>query len=123
MTTKTNMVTRLVYKPQSTKTKLLKYIYTKLCSLCGADTPESVAVGRNVQFCHNCLGTVIYKDTTIGNDVLIYQNVTIGQADPFNKNPAKFIIEDGVVLSAGAKILGKNDLRVGRNSIVAANAV
>lgn len=98
-------------------------IYTKLISLCGADIPNSVIVGENVSFCHNCLGSVIYDGTEIGNDVLIYQNVTIGQADVFTAEPASFEICDGAILCAGAKILGKKRLVVGKNTIIASNAV
>ncbi|MFQ7842579.1 MAG: acyltransferase, partial [Thomasclavelia spiroformis] len=37
--------------------------------------------------------------------------------------PASFCIKEGAILCAGAKILGKGQLTVGRNTIIAANAV
>lgn len=120
---KVNLVTQLVYKRKNSKTNIVRSFLTKCISFCGADIPAGVIVGENVSFCHNCLGSVIYDGTVIGDNVRVYQNVTVGQADPFTKNPASMVISDGAVLCAGAKILGKGNLVVGKNTIVASNAV
>ena len=118
-----NLVTSLVYKRKNTHSRLLRKILTKVINFCGADIPSNVVIGNNVKFCHNCLGSAIYCDTTIEDNVRIYQNVTIGQADPLPKQSASFCIKEGAILCAGAKILGKGDLTVRRNTIIAANAV
>lgn len=118
-----NLVTKLIYKRKKIKSRYLKKIYTKIISLCGADIPINVHFGDNVILCHNCLGSVIYDGTYIADSVKIYQNVTIGQADPLTKNPATISICEGAVICAGAKVLSKNNLVVGKNTIIAANAV
>lgn len=110
------------------KYPILNRIVTKIISLRGIDMPLGVKLGNNVSFRHNASGTVIHNSTTIGNDVKIYQNVTIGRADvhisPEKSKMKAVIIKDGAILSAGAKILCKEGtLVVGRNSIIAANAV
>lgn len=80
-------------------------------------------VGTNVQFCYNCWGNVIYEQTVIEDNVRIYQNVTIGQVNSYTLNPASFTIGKGAILCAGAKIIGKKNLVVGKNTIIASNAV
>ena len=58
----------------------------------------------------------------------IYQNVTIGRGDvwkPYSEESnLKFVVQDGAVLCAGCKILcSKGTITVGKNSVIAANAV
>ena len=65
---------------------------------------------------------------TIGNNVKIYQNVTLGRADIWqdsSKSKFKSIhIGDGAIICAGAKVIcKKGTLRVGKNTIIGANAV
>jgi serine O-acetyltransferase len=71
---------------------------------------------------------VIHPWTTIHDRVRIYPGVTLGRADvqhPIEKSAFKgFDVQDDVILSSGAKILGRDGiLRIGRGTIVAANAV
>ena len=56
----------------------------------------------------------------VGDDVMIYQGVTLGGTgkDVGKRHPT---IENGVMIGAGAKVLGP--ITVGRNSKVAAGAV
>lgn len=116
--------------------KLLKYRkkrfigkhVTTLIGFCGVFLPRGVKLGKNVSFRHNAIGTVIHNQTTIEDNVKIYQNVTIGRADvdtsPYESKFEGILIKEGAILSAGAKILCKEGtLVVGKNSIVAANAV
>lgn len=112
------------------KNKFLKRIIHKLLLRKGVDIPASVIIGNNVQFPHNSFGTVIHPNTVIGNNVKIYQNVTIGRSDinlDFKNSKmkdSKIIIEDGAIICAGAKVLSKEkNMRIGKNSIVGANAV
>lgn len=110
------------------KNKLMNRIIHKLLLKKGIDLPYNVRLGKNVQFPHNSFGTVIHNNTIIGNNVKIYQNVTIGRADidvEISKSKMKGIkIEDGAIICAGAKVLCKEGiLNIGKNSVVAANAV
>lgn len=106
----------------------LRRIVQKILLFLGVDLPYKVNLGKNVKFPHNSIGTVIHPNTKIGNEVKIYQNVTIGRADIYNSfeqsEMKRIEIEDGVIICAGAKILSNKDvLKIGRNSIVAANSV
>ena len=61
-------------------------------------------------------GVIIGEKSTIGKNVTIYQQVTIGQ------NHGKYpTIGDNVIIYAGAKIIG--GINIGDNSIIGANAV
>ena len=66
-------------------------------------------------------GVVIGETTIIGNDVLIYQQVTLGGTgkDKGKRHPT---LLDGVIVGAGAKVLGNITLgkhvRVGAGSVV-----
>lgn len=110
------------------KNILLNKIVHKLLLRKGLDIPYNVKIGKNVQFPHNSIGTVIHNNTIIDDNVKIYQNVTIGRADienDFSKSKMKWIkIERGAIICAGAKVLCKEkEMVIGKNSIVAANAV
>ena len=94
----------------------------------GADIPQRVQIGSGVTFPHNALGTVIHPATILEDDVKVYQNVTIGRGDiwkPYDKsNELSFRIKKGAVLCAGCKVIAsKGQLAVGKNTIIAANAV
>lgn len=66
-------------------------------------------------------GVVIGETTVIGNDVLIYQQVTLGGTgkDLGKRHPT---VGDGVIIGAGAKVLGNitigNHSRIGAGSVV-----
>lgn len=63
-------------------------------------------------------GIVIHPDAIIGNNCLIFQQVTIGTN---GKSPIPPIISDHVDIGAGAKILG--DITIGYLAKIGANAV
>ena len=63
-------------------------------------------------------GIVIHSQTRIGRDVVIGHQVTLGGRDV---SPAAPVIEDGVYIGAGAKILG--GVTVGRGATVGANRI
>ncbi len=83
------------------------------------DIHPAAAIGRRVFIDHG-MGVVIGETAIIGNDVLIYQQVTLGgvSTDKGKRHPT---IEDGVVIGTGAKILG--NITIGANSKVGANSV
>lgn len=99
-----------------------------LLKLLGAEIPRSVPVGRDFELVHGGFGVVIHSRSIIGNRVKIYPGVTLGRADIYRPmEQSRFegiVIEDEVILSPGAKILGKEGvLRVARGTVVGANAV
>ncbi len=87
------------------------------------DIHPGATIGRRVFIDHG-VGVVIGETTIIGNDVFIYQQVTLGgvSTDKGKRHPT---IEDGAVIGAGAKILGNiiigKNVKVGANSVVIKN--
>ena len=66
------------------------------------------------------MGIVIGETAEIGDDVMLYQGVTLGGTSlaKVKRHPT---IRDGVTVGAGAKVLG--DIEIGRGSAVGANSV
>jgi serine O-acetyltransferase len=87
--------------------------------LTGIEIHPGAKIGRRVFIDHG-MGVVIGETTEIGNDVLIYQGVTLGGTGK-EKGKRHPTVEDGVVISADATVLGP--VRIGRNSRVGAGAV
>ncbi len=78
----------------------------------------SADIGERLKIYHG-FGLVIGARVRIGSDVTLYQNVTIGEkGKSYRERP---IVEDGVIIYAGAVVIG--GITLGANSIVAANAV
>jgi len=99
-----------------------------LLKLLGVEIPRPVRIGDEFELAHGGFGVVIHPCTTIGKRVKIYPGVTLGRADIFRPaTQSQFegiVIEDDVILCPGAKILCKEGiLRVGKGSVVGANAV
>ena len=88
----------------------------------GVDIHPSAKIGERFCIDHGS-GIVIGETVHIGNDVKIYQGVTLG-ALSVKKNHAKTkrhpTIEDGVVIYAGSTILGGNTV-IGHGSIIGGN--
>ena len=125
MKARQDIYTRLFYARRNPIFGRLAYLLLKLL---GAEVPLSVAIGQGVTLVHGAFGLVAHPNTSIGDNVKIYPGVTLGRADiqlPIEESAFKGIeIEDNVILSPGAKILCKEGiLRVGRGSVVGANAV
>jgi Serine acetyltransferase len=122
---KRDFYTSLVYARRSWLFGKIAYLLLKLL---GAEIPRPVKIGQDFLLLHSGFGVVIHPWTTIHDRVRVYPGVTLGRADvqhPIEKSAFKGIeVEDDVILSSGAKILGKDGiLRIGRGTIVAANAV
>ena len=99
-----------------------------LLKLMGVEIPRSVEFGKDFILVHGGFGVVIHPDTTIGDGVKIYPGVTLGRADihlSIEDSPFKGIfVEDEVILSPGAKVLGGEGLmHIRKGTIVGANAV
>lgn len=93
--------------------------------LTAIDIHPGAVIGRNLFIDHGF--TVIGETATIGNDVTIYQCVTLGGTNPTNGVGGKRhpTLEDGVIIGSGAQILGPITIgsraRVGANAIVIEN--
>jgi serine O-acetyltransferase len=85
----------------------------------GVDIHPGACIGARCFIDHGA-GVVIGETCCIGNDVIIYHGVTLGSVRPCTgrRHPT---IEDGVMLGAGAKVLGP--ITVHRFSRIGANAV
>jgi serine O-acetyltransferase len=83
------------------------------------ELPYIIEVGRRVRIWHH--GGCVLGARRIGDDVQLRHNVTFGLArhgDPLSELP---LIEERVVVGAGACVLGR--ITVGHYSVIAANAV
>jgi serine O-acetyltransferase len=87
--------------------------------LSGIEIHPAAQIGRGLIIDHG-MGVVIGETTIIGNDVIIYQGVTLGGTSlvPEKRHPT---IEDRVVIGAGAKVLG--NITIGADSRLGSNAV
>ena len=85
----------------------------------GIEIHPGATIGKRVCIDHGH-GIVIGETAEIGDDVMIYQGVTLGGTgkDVGKRHPT---IESGVMIGAGAKVLGP--ITVGKNAKVAAGAV
>lgn len=83
------------------------------------DIHPGAQIGRRV-FLDHALGVVIGETTIIEDDVLIYQQVTLGgvSLERTKRHPT---VRSGVVIGAGAKVLG--NITIGLNSKIGANSV
>ena len=92
----------------------------------GIEIHPGAKIGKNLFIDHG-MGVVIGETSEIGDNVTIYQNVTLGGSSPSidserqrheKRHPT---IGDDVVIGSGAQIIGP--IKVGNNSRIAANAV
>ncbi|GMM92800.1 serine O-acetyltransferase EpsC [Qipengyuania sp. MTN3-11] len=85
------------------------------------DIHPGAKIGRNFFIDHGF--TVIGETAEIGNDVTIYQNVTLGGTNPTNGQPGKRhpTIGDNVIIGSGAQVIGP--ITVGERARIGANAV
>lgn len=85
----------------------------------GIEIHPGATIGRRLVIDHG-MGIVIGETAEIGDDVLLYQCVTLGGTgkDKGKRHPT---IGSNVLIGSGAKVLGP--FKVGDNSRIAANAV
>jgi len=88
--------------------------------LTGIEIHPGARIGRRFFIDHG-MGVVIGETTEIGSDVTIYQGVTLGGTGK-EKGKRHPTLGDGVVVGAGAKVLGPiqigHQVRIGTNSVV-----
>jgi len=87
--------------------------------LTGIEIHPGARIGRRLFIDHG-LGVVIGETSIVGDDVTLYQGVTLGGTgkEHGKRHPT---IEDSVVIGGGAKVLG--NITVGRNCRIGAGSV
>ncbi|NBO38272.1 serine O-acetyltransferase [bacterium] len=89
----------------------------------GIEIHPAAEIGRRVVIDHG-MGTVIGETAVVGDDVLLYQNVTLGsaRARQGRRHP---VIERGAIVGAGATVMGPvivgEEAKVGAGAVVARN--
>ncbi|VAW17375.1 Serine acetyltransferase [hydrothermal vent metagenome] len=92
----------------------------------GIDIHPKAQIGKNFTIDHGT-GVVVGSTCIIGDNVKLYQGVTLGaksfpldeDGKPIKGIPRHPIVEDNVVIYAGATILGR--ITIGKNSIIGGN--
>jgi serine O-acetyltransferase len=87
--------------------------------LTGIEIHQGATIGQGFFIDHG-MGVVIGETTEIGDDVTLFQGVTLGGTGK-EKGKRHPTIQDGVVVATGAAVLGA--ITVGKNSRVGAGAV
>jgi serine O-acetyltransferase len=99
---------------------LARFISTFVRWFTGIEIHPGAVIGRRFFIDHG-MGVVIGETAIIGDDCMLYHGVTLGGTtwDKVKRHPT---LKNGVVIGAGAKILGPiilgENVRVGSNSVV-----
>ena len=98
---------------------LARFISTLSRFWTGIEIHPGAKIGRRFFIDHG-MGVVIGETAEIGDDVTLYHGVTLGGTswDAGKRHPT---LEDGVVVGAGAKVLGP--IVIGRGAKIGSNAV
>jgi len=99
---------------------LARFISTFARWFTGIEIHPGAVIGRRFFIDHG-MGVVIGETAEIGDDCMMYHGVTLGGTS-WDKEKRHPTLKDGVVIGAGAKILGPitlgHNVRVGSNSVV-----
>ncbi|WLD57461.1 serine O-acetyltransferase [Salinispirillum sp. LH 10-3-1] len=99
---------------------LARFLSTLSRWFTGIEIHPGATIGRRFFIDHG-MGVVIGETAEIGDDVTIYQGVTLGGTS-WQVGKRHPTLEDGVVVGAGAKVLGPftvgANARIGSNSVV-----
>ena len=95
------------------------YLQSRASEVFQTDIHPAVCIGRGI-FLDHATGLVVGETATIGDNVSLLQDVTLGGTgkDAGDRHPK---IRSGVMIGAGAKILG--NIEIGENSRIAAGSV
>ena len=85
----------------------------------GVEIHPGATIGRRFVIDHG-MGVVIGETTEIGDDVMLYQGVTLGGTS-LKKEKRHPTLQDGVIVGAGAKVLGA--VTVGSGARIGAGAI
>ncbi|MCY3413968.1 MAG: serine O-acetyltransferase [Candidatus Heimdallarchaeota archaeon] len=88
-------------------------------TITGIEIHPGATIGSGFFIDHGS-GTVIGETAEIGNNVTLYQGVTLGgvSLEPVKRHPT---LEDNVMVGSNASVLG--DIRIGKNTKIGANSV
>lgn len=118
---------RIAHKLLELKVPLMpRFIAEMAHSETGIDIHPRASIGENFTIDHGT-GVVIGSTSIIGDNVIIYQGVTLGaKSFPLDENgkPIKGIlrhpiVEDNVIIYSGATILGR--ITIGKGSVIGGN--
>lgn len=98
---------------------LARWISQRALRKTGIEIHPGAKIGKGLFIDHGS-GVVIGETTIIGNDVTLYQGVTLGGTGK-EKGKRHPTLEDNVMVSAGAKILGS--FTIGENAKIGAGSV
>jgi len=95
------------------------FLQSRVSEVFAVDIHPAVPVGKGVFIDHGT-GLVVGETSVIGNDVSILQEVTLGGTgkERGDRHPK---VRDGVLISAGAKVLG--NIEIGRGAKIGAGSV
>lgn len=101
---------------------LASIVYRPLAILLNCSVPFSVSIGRRVQWGHGFNGVFVSRNAVIGDDCIILHQVTIGSKYGSPGEQRSPVIGHGVLIGAGAKIIGGvtigDGARIGANALV-----
>ncbi len=98
---------------------LARFVSTVGRTLTGIEIHPGAKIGKRLFIDHGT-GVVIGETAEIGDDVTLYQGVTLG-GTKLHRGKRHPTIEDGVIISAGAKVLG--GFTVGKGARIGPNAI
>jgi serine O-acetyltransferase len=98
---------------------LARFISSVARMFTGIEIHPGARIGRRLFIDHG-MGVVIGETTEIGDDVTLYQGVTLG-GTKLHRGKRHPTLEDGVIVSAGAKVLG--GFTVGKGARIGPNAI
>lgn len=98
---------------------LARWISQKAARKTGIEIHPGAQIGKGLFIDHGS-GVIIGETTIIGNNVTLYQGVTLGGTGK-EKGKRHPTLQDNVMVSAGAKILGS--FTIGENSKIGAGSV
>jgi len=100
--------------------KLLARIFANwVRTVTGIEIHPAAKIGRRFFIDHG-MGVVIGETAVIGDDVIIYHDVTLGSTK-YMKGKRHPTIEKGVVIGAGARVLGP--ITIGEGARISANSL
>lgn len=112
---------RVAHKLYEMKIPLVPRIISNIMRLLsGIEIHPGACIGRKVFIDHG-MGVVIGETTIIGDNIIIYQGVTLGGTgkETGKRHPT---LKNNIVVGSGAKVLGNitvgNNVRIGASSVV-----
>ena len=101
---------------------IANYIMYKVRKKTGIEIHPACQIGKNLFIDHG-MGIVIGSTSIIGDNCLIYHNVTLGSILPTKSDEKRHpTIGNNVIIGSGSKILGNikigNNVKIGANSVV-----